>query len=131
MPPLAHRCIYRPSRAVDYFRALLQSGLMSTAPAIVPCPCFVFMDSRLCWGCLESTRAKAVVAHKAGSEFLLPPIVLFLSGHPCSCPEAVGRVEGAGVDRTLSEQLGWLGKARLSHFLWGVGRMHQQCGSPT
>lgn len=58
-----------------------------------------------------------MVAHKAGSEFLLPPIVLFLSGHPCSCPETVGRVEGAGVDRTLSEQLGWLGKARLSHFL--------------
>lgn len=43
--------------------------------------------------------------------------------------EALGRVEG-WWGRTLCKQLGWLGKAQLSHFLWGVGRMHL-CGSPT
>lgn len=44
--------------------------------------------------------------------------------------EALGRVEGCW-GRTLCKQLGWLGKARLSHFLWGAGRMHLLCGSPT
>lgn len=82
---VAHRCIYRPSPAMDDFRAvlLLQPGLMCRhchgAPALV-----VFMNTRLCWGCSSSIRASAVVAHKAGTENLpCPLIVHFPWGHLC------------------------------------------------
>lgn len=138
MPPLAHRCIYRSSQAVVYFRAvlLLQPGLIYTDKAISVLG-LCFMDSSLYCGCSKSIKANAVAAHKAGT-------VIFFPAPPRLCifcrdtlqvtcmegAEALGRVEG-WWGRTLCKQLGWLGKARLSHFLWGVGRMHLLCGSPT
>lgn len=106
---VAHRCIYRPSPAVDDFRAvlLLQPGLMCRhchgAPALV-----VFMNTRLCWGCSSSIRASAVFAHKAGTENLpCPLIVHFPWGHLCmEGAEALASVQSCW-GRTLCRQLGW------------------------
>lgn len=80
MTPLAHRCIYRPSQALDYFRAvlLLQPGLITQILPGCLVPVCVYEQQALL-GCLESIRASAVVARKAGTvNFPHPLIVLFL-----------------------------------------------------
>lgn len=106
MTPLAHRCIYRPSQAVDYFWAvlLLQPGLITQ---ILP-RCL----ARVCvyeqQGCLQSIRANAVVAHKAGTvNFPLPLDCAFPVGTPLqvTCMEGAELWAGwraAGVEHCAS-----------------------------
>lgn len=106
MTPLAHRCIYRPSQAVDYFWAvlLLQPGLVTQ---ILP-RCL----ARVCvyeqQGCLQSIRANAVVAYKAGTvNFPLPLDCAFPVGTPLqvTCTEGAELWAGwraAGVEHCAS-----------------------------
>lgn len=99
MTPLAHGCeqefFYRPSQAVDYFWAvLLQPGLITQILPWCPVPVCACAQQALL-GCLQSIRANAVVAHKAGTVNFPCPQLCF-SCRDTFAGALYGRSRGSG-----------------------------------